>query len=164
MVYHQHIAPWANRVFPLPYSEVDVQLTSFTDFGLRALIYMASLPEGRMTSISEVTQVYGVSRNHMVKIINQLSRAGYVTAVRGKNGGIRLGKPAATIRIGDVVRELEPLSIVNCSSAFCHITPACRLKQVLGGAVERFLQELDNYTLADLVHENQPLYKLLLVE
>ncbi|ELY3759272.1 nitric oxide-sensing transcriptional repressor NsrR [Cronobacter universalis] len=141
-----------------------MQLTSFTDFGLRALIYMASLPEGRMTSISEVTEVYGVSRNHMVKIINQLSRAGYVTAVRGKNGGIRLGKPAAAIRIGDVVRELEPLSIVNCSSAFCHITPACRLKQVLGDAVARFLQELDNYTLADLVQENQPLYKLLLVE
>ncbi|PUV41343.1 nitric oxide-sensing transcriptional repressor NsrR [Cronobacter sakazakii] len=141
-----------------------MQLTSFTDFGLRALIYMASLPEGRMTSISEVTEVYGVSRNHMVKIINQLSRVGYVTAVRGKNGGIRLGKPAATIRIGDVVRELEPLSIVNCSSAFCHITPACRLKQVLGDAVARFLQELDNYTLADLVQENQPLYKLLLVE
>nr|WP_202625155.1 MULTISPECIES: nitric oxide-sensing transcriptional repressor NsrR [Cronobacter] len=164
LVYHQYIALWANRVFPLPYSEVDVQLTSFTDFGLRALIYMASLPEGRMTSISEVTEVYGVSRNHMVKIINQLSRAGYVTAVRGKNGGIRLGKPAATIRIGDVVRELEPLSIVNCSSAFCHITPACRLKQVLGDAVARFLQELDNYTLADLVQENQPLYKLLLVE
>lgn len=66
-----------------------MQLTSFTDYGLRALIYMASLPEGRMTSISEVTDVYGVSRNHMVKIINQLSRAGYVTAVRGKNGGIR---------------------------------------------------------------------------
>ncbi len=164
LVYHQYIAHWANRVFPLPYSEVDVQLTSFTDFGLRALIYMASLPEGRMTSISEVTEVYGVSRNHMVKIINQLSRAGYVTAVRGKNGGIRLGKPAATIRIGDVVRELEPLSIVNCSSAFCHITPACRLKQVLGDAVARFLQELDNYTLADLVQENQPLYRLLLVE
>ena len=93
-----------------------MQLTSFTDYGLRALIYMASLPEGRMTSISEVTDVYGVSRNHMVKIINQLSRAGYVTAVRGKNGGIRLGKPASAIRIGDVVRELEPLSLVNCSS------------------------------------------------
>ncbi|MDU6924578.1 nitric oxide-sensing transcriptional repressor NsrR [Franconibacter helveticus 513] len=141
-----------------------MQLTSFTDFGLRALIYMASLPEGRMTSISEVTAVYGVSRNHMVKIINQLSRAGYVTAVRGKNGGIRLGKPASQVRIGDVVRELEPLSVVNCSSAFCHITPACRLKQALTKAVESFLQELDNYTLADLVEENQPLYKLLLVE
>ena len=131
-----------------------MQLTSFTDYGLRALIYMASLPEGRMTSISEVTDVYGVSRNHMVKIINQLSRAGYVTAVRGKNGGIRLGKPASAIRIGDVVRELEPLSLVN----------ACRLKQALSKAVQSFRTELDNYTLADLVEENQPLYKLLLVE
>ncbi len=64
-----------------------MQLTSFTDYGLRALIYMASLPEGRMTSISEVTEVYGVSRNHMVKIINQLSRMGYVTAVRGGRTG-----------------------------------------------------------------------------
>ncbi|CBG89958.1 nitric oxide-sensing transcriptional repressor NsrR [Citrobacter rodentium] len=141
-----------------------MQLTSFTDYGLRALIYMASLPEGRMTSISEVTEVYGVSRNHMVKIINQLSRAGFITAIRGKNGGIRLGKAANTIRIGDVVRELEPLSLVNCNSEFCHITPACRLKQALSKAVQSFLTELDNYTLADLVEQNQPLYKLLLVE
>ncbi|CNL49121.1 HTH-type transcriptional repressor nsrR [Yersinia aldovae ATCC 35236] len=125
---------------------------------------MASLPEGQMTSISQVTDVYGVSRNHMVKIINQLSRVGLVTAVRGKNGGIRLGKPAAQIRIGDVVRELEPLSLVNCSSDFCHITPACRLKQVLNQAVQSFLNELDNYTLADMVKDNSPLYKLLLVE
>lgn len=71
-----------------------MQLTSFTDYGLRALIYMASLPDDQMTNISQVTEVYGVSRNHMVKIINQLSRAGLVTAVRGKNGGIKLGKPA----------------------------------------------------------------------
>ncbi|MDU5729789.1 MAG: nitric oxide-sensing transcriptional repressor NsrR [Citrobacter freundii] len=116
-----------------------MQLTSFTDYGLRALIYMASLPEGRMTSISEVTEVYGVSRNHMVKIINQLSRAGFVTAIRGKNGGIRLGKPAKDIGIGDVVRELEPLSLVNCSSEFCHITPACRLKQALSKRINRFI-------------------------
>lgn len=141
-----------------------MQLTSFTDYGLRALIYMASLPEGRMTSISEVTDVYGVSRNHMVKIINQLSRAGYVTAVRGKMAAFARVKPASAIRIGDVVRELEPLSLVNCSSEFCHITPACRLKQALSKAVQSFLTELDNYTLADLVEENQPLYKLLLVE
>ena len=99
-----------------------MQLTSFTDYGLRALIYMASSPDGKMTSISE------------------------------------------TIRVGDVVRELEPLSLVNCSSEFCHITPACRLKQALSQAVQSFLKELDNYTLADLVEENQPLYKLLMVE
>ncbi len=141
-----------------------MQLTSFTDYGFRALTYMASLPEGQMTSISQVTEVYGVSRNHMVKIINQLSRVGLVTAVRGKNGGIRLGKPADQIRIGDVVRQLEPLSLVNCSSDFCHITPACRLKQVLNQAVQSFLNELDNYTLADMVQDNTPLYKLLLVE
>jgi Rrf2 family nitric oxide-sensitive transcriptional repressor len=141
-----------------------VQLTSFTDYGLRALIYMASLPADKMTSISEVTEVYGVSRNHMVKIINQLSREGFVTAVRGKNGGIRLGKPAESIRIGDVVRALEPLSLVNCSGDFCHITPACRLKQVLQQAVKNFLEELDSHTLADMVEDNPPLYKLLLVE
>ncbi|MBW7982826.1 nitric oxide-sensing transcriptional repressor NsrR [Enterobacillus tribolii] len=141
-----------------------MQLTSFTDFGLRALIYMASLPPDKMTSITEVTQVYGVSRNHMVKIINQLSRAGFVTAVRGKNGGIRLGRPAKMIRIGDVVRELEPLSLVNCTQEFCHITPACRLKSVLQKAIAAFLAELDNCTLAELIDENQPLYKLLLVE
>ena len=141
-----------------------MQLTSFTDYGLRALIYMASLPDDQMTNISQVTEVYGVSRNHMVKIINQLSRAGLVTAVRGKNGGIKLGKPAQTIRIGDVVRELEPLSLVNCDSYFCHITPACRLKHVLHTAVEHFLDELNQYTLADMVKDNSPLYKLLLVE
>lgn len=141
-----------------------MQLTSFTDYGLRALIYMASLPTGQMTNITEVTETYGVSRNHMVKIINQLSREGYVAAVRGKNGGIRLGKPAQEIRIGDVVRSLEPLALVNCSSEFCHITSACRLKMALSKAVQSFLMELDNYTLADLVEENEPLYKLLLVE
>lgn len=141
-----------------------MQLTSFTDYGLRALIYMASLSADKMTSISEVTEVYGVSRNHMVKIINQLSREGFVTAVRGKNGGIRLGKPAESIRLGDVVRALEPLSLVNCSSEFCHITPACRLKQVLQQAVQNFLEELDKHTLADMVEDNLPLYKLLLVE
>ena len=141
-----------------------MQLTSFTDYGLRALIYMAALPKDQMTNISQVTEVYGVSRNHMVKIINQLSRAGLVTAVRGKNGGIKLGKPAETILIGDVVRELEPLTLVNCAKEFCHITPACRLKQVLHTAVEHFLDELNEYTLADMVKDNSSLYKLLLVE
>lgn len=141
-----------------------MQLTSFTDYGLRALIYMASLPTDKMTNISQVSEVYGVSRNHMVKIINQLGRFGFVTAVRGKNGGIRLGKPAETIRLGDVVRALEPLSLVNCSSDFCHITSACRLKQVLHKGVQNFLEELDNHTLADMVVDNPSLYKLLLVE
>lgn len=141
-----------------------MQLTSFTDYGLRALIYMASLPPDKMTSISQVTEVYGVARNHMVKIINQLSRVGFVTAIRGKNGGIRLSKPGETIRLGDVVKALEPLSLVNCHSDFCHISPACRLNQVLHQGVQNFLEELNNHTLADMVEGNSILYKLLLVE
>jgi len=141
-----------------------VQLTSFTDYGLRALIYLATLPKGQMTSIAEVTDTYGVSRNHMVKIINQLSRAGYVAATRGKNGGIRLGKPAEEIVIGQVVRDMEPLQVVNCHSDFCHITSACRLKKALSDAVQSFLRELDQYTLEDLVKDNQPLYNILLTD
>ncbi|AMG59929.1 nitric oxide-sensing transcriptional repressor NsrR [Pantoea vagans] len=137
-----------------------MQLTSFTDYGLRALIYLAALPEGQQTNITEVTNTYGLSRNHMVKIINQLSRAGYVAATRGKNGGIRLGMPPRQIVIGDVVRKMEPLQLVDCAS--CSITPACRLKQVLHDAVQRFLQELDSYTLADLVEGNTPLYEIIL--
>ena len=141
-----------------------MQLTSFTDYGLRALIYLATLPKGQMTSIAEVTDTYGVSRNHMVKIINQLSRAGYVAATRGKNGGIRLGKPAEEIVIGQVVRDMEPLQVVNCHSDFCHITSACRLKKALSDAVQSFLRELDQYTLEDLVKDNQPLYNILLTD
>ncbi|WP_428946213.1 nitric oxide-sensing transcriptional repressor NsrR [Pantoea sp. FN060301] len=141
-----------------------MQLTSFTDYGLRALIFMAALPAGKLTSITEVTETYGVSRNHMVKIINQLSRDGYVMAIRGKNGGIRLGKPPSEIVIGQVVRDLEPLQLVNCHSDFCHITSACRLKNALNEAVQTFLAVLDGYTLADMVEDNQPLYQLLLSE
>ncbi|KAA8673066.1 MULTISPECIES: nitric oxide-sensing transcriptional repressor NsrR [Pantoea] len=139
-----------------------MQLTSFTDFGLRALIYMATLPQGQQTNITEVTDTYGVSRNHMVKIINQLSRAGFVAATRGKNGGIRLGMDPDKIVIGDVVRKMEPLQLVNCKE--CAINPACRLRSALNNAVQLFLQELDKYTLADLVQNNDSLYHILLSE
>ncbi|PSW10500.1 HTH-type transcriptional repressor NsrR [Photobacterium sanctipauli] len=138
-----------------------MQLTSFTDYGLRALIYLATLPQGELASITKVTEVYGVSRNHMVKIINKLGQLGYVETVRGKNGGIRLGMPADQIVIGDVVRAIEPLQIVNCNEDFCHITAACRLKGVLFSARQAFLAELDQHTLAGLIDDNPPLRVLL---
>ncbi|MGF1693730.1 nitric oxide-sensing transcriptional repressor NsrR [Photobacterium kagoshimensis] len=138
-----------------------MQLTSFTDFGLRALIYLATLPEGELASITKVTDVYSVSRNHMVKIINKLGQLGYVETVRGKNGGIRLGMAAKDIVVGDVVRAIEPLQIVNCSEDFCHITPACRLKGILSTAREAFLHELDQHTLESLIDDNPPLRVLL---
>jgi Rrf2 family transcriptional regulator, nitric oxide-sensitive transcriptional repressor len=138
-----------------------VQLTSFTDYGLRALIYLALLPEGELASITKVTDIYDVSRNHMVKVINRLGNLGYIETVRGKNGGIRLGMPAGEIVIGDVVRAIEPLQIVNCSPDFCHITPACRLKDIIVDAKSAFLAEFDKYTLLSLVESNPPLQNLL---
>ncbi|MFD2176529.1 nitric oxide-sensing transcriptional repressor NsrR [Veronia pacifica] len=138
-----------------------MQLTAFTDFALRALMFLANLEPGRLTSISEVTEEYGVSRNHMVKIIHRLSQLGYVETVRGKNGGIRLGRPASQIIIGQLIRDIEPLQLVNCSTDFCHISPACKLKGILSDAMTNFLQELDRYTLQDLTADNQPLVNLL---
>ena len=140
-----------------------MQLTSFTDYGLRALIYMASLPQDKLTNITEVTEIYGLSRNHMVKIINQLSRTGFIKATRGKNGGIKLAKAADQIVIGDVVRAIEPLHLVHCQTEFCHITSACRLKSIFSVATNAFLNELDKHTLADLIRSNQPLRQLLVI-
>lgn len=138
-----------------------MQLTNFTDFGLRALIFLASLPKDELTSITIVTETFDVSRNHMVKIINKLGQEGYVKTVRGKNGGICLGKPADQIIIGDVIRSIEPLQVVNCAPEFCHITSACRLKNALAKAKQAFLDELDNYSIQDMLTENSELLILL---
>ncbi|WP_298444634.1 nitric oxide-sensing transcriptional repressor NsrR [uncultured Ferrimonas sp.] len=128
-----------------------MQLTSFSDFAFRALLYLGTLPEGELTSISKVTDVYGVSRNHMVKVVNKLGHAGFVTTIRGKNGGIKLAMKPEAIVLGEVVRALEPLKLVDCSNPFCHIVPACKLKNVLVEAGNAFLATLDNYTLADML-------------
>lgn len=138
-----------------------MQLTSFTDYGLRTLIYLASLPENQLTNITEVTDLFSVSRNHLVKVINRLGQLGYIHTVRGKNGGIRLNRPASTISVGEVVRDLEPLVLVNCSTEFCHITPACRLKERLARAKQAFLAELDQCTIDDLLSDNAELMILL---
>ncbi|AZL85866.1 HTH-type transcriptional repressor NsrR [Aliivibrio salmonicida] len=138
-----------------------MQLTNFTDFGLRALIYLASLPKGELTSITVVTETFDVSRNHMVKIINKLGQEGFIKTVRGKNGGICLGRPADQIIIGEVIRSIEPFNIVNCAPEFCHITPACRLKTALAKAKQAFLDELDQHTIQDMLTENNELLILL---
>ena len=138
-----------------------MQLTNFTDFGIRALIYLASLPAGELTSIQKVSDTFDVSKNHKVKIINKLGQLGYVKTIRGKNGGICLGRPAETIVIGNVVRDIEPLDVVNCAPDFCHITPACKLKAHLARAKLAFLAELDHCTIADMLSDNAELLILL---
>lgn len=138
-----------------------MQLNTFTDYGLRTLIYLATLPEGELSSITAVSDTYNVSRNHMMKIVSKLGQCGYIETVRGKHGGIRLKQPAQQIVIGDVVRSLEPLQLLDCSIESCHITPACRLKDAVQIATKAFVGVLDQYTLEDVVKDNEPLYQLL---
>lgn len=126
-----------------------MKLTRYTDYSLRVLMHLAARPE-RLSSISEIARCYRISQNHLMKVVHDLRKAGYVTAVRGRSGGIRLGRPAEEINVGDVVRHTEEgFDLVNCGS--CIIAPACGLTGVLAEALTAFMRTLDGYTLADLV-------------
>lgn len=130
-----------------------MQLTRFTDYSFRVLIYLAREPDG-LATIDEIAASYGISRNHLMKVVHRLACAGYVETVRGKGGGMRLAKPAAAIVAGQVARDMEEsMAIVQClDNAFrnCTLLPACVLKSALVEARENFLATLDRYTLADL--------------
>lgn len=129
-----------------------MRLTTFTDFGLRALMRIASDPE-RAFSTAEIADEFNISRHHLTKTIAALANAGYVQTRRGGGGGAVLARPAHDIRIGDVVRTLERGHVlVECmaeSGGACVIMPNCRLKGILSGAQNAFLGNLDQYTLAD---------------
>ncbi len=128
-----------------------MRLTTFTDFGLRALMRIASDPS-RAFSTAEIAEEYGISRHHLTKAIAALANAGILTTRRGHEGGARLARPADQIRLGDVVRVLEDGSaLVECFGAgnACRITPQCRLKGYLHEGEQAFLAALDAWTLAD---------------
>lgn len=129
-----------------------MRLTSFTDFGLRALMRMAAEPD-RAHSTAEISAEFGISRNHLTKAISALAAAGIVETRRGTGGGAQLAQPADRLRLGDIVGVLERKSaLVECFQAdggACAITPGCRLKGYLAHARSRFLDELNTHTLAD---------------
>lgn len=130
-----------------------MRLTVYTDYALRVLMYAAVHP-GRLTTIGEIARAYGISRNHVMKVVYELGLAGYVETVRGQQGGIRLARRAQDIRLGEIVRRTEPeATIVPCLDAaigYCAISPACRLKRALQQASNAFYAVLDEFTLADL--------------
>ena len=132
----------------------DMRLSLFTDYSLRVLMF-AALKEGGDFSLNEVAAAYGISRHHLVKVVNHLSKLGYLETRRGRNGGISLGKKPEEIRIGMVVRRTEsPTVMVECFDAAtntCPINGMCKLKGVLGEAALAFYQALDRYALADMV-------------
>ena len=131
------------------YMYSSMKLTSYTDYALRVLMHLAVQPD-RLTSISTIARAYGISQNHLVKVVQDLRVAGYVQAVRGRAGGIRLGRLPEEINVGEVVRHTEEgFDLVDC--AHCLIAPACALTAALHRALAAFMEVLDSYTLADLV-------------
>jgi Rrf2 family nitric oxide-sensitive transcriptional repressor len=144
-----------------------MKLTSFTDYSLRVLIYLAAQPAERAT-IAQIARAFDVSENHLVKVVHFLGKQGWLQNVRGKGGGLELGAPPEAIVVGRVVRETEGKSVVaECfgeSGGDCHIAPNCRLRGVLGEAVAAFYGVLDRYTLADLVNNRQQLARMLFVD
>lgn len=130
-----------------------MRLTMYTDYSLRVLLYLAH-KQDRLVTISEMSDFYNISRNHLVKVVHNLGLCGYITTIRGKHGGLRLARPAHEIAIGEVVRKTEPdidlLECFNPETDKCVISPTCSLKSVLLDARTGFLSVLDSYTLADL--------------
>jgi Rrf2 family nitric oxide-sensitive transcriptional repressor len=131
-----------------------MRLAEFTDYTLRVLMYCASNPD-RLVTIAEIADMHGVSKNHLMKIVNDLGRQGVLETVRGRGGGVRLLKPATEIRVGDVVRSTETdFRLVECfddTTNACSMSPTCRLKRLLEAALRAYFRELDDQTLADLV-------------
>jgi len=135
-----------------------MQLTTFTDYGLRSLMYLAARP-GTWCSVREIAEHYGISRNHLVKVVHRLAQLGYVQSTKGKGGGIRLAGDAGTLRIGDLVQALEPnMHMVECFDKErnqCRITSSCTLKHYLSEASTSFIATLNQHSLADAaIHQS----------
>lgn len=131
-----------------------MRLTLHTDYSLRVLLYLAANGSD-MATITELSDFYQISRNHLVKVVHKLSLKGYIHTMRGKHGGICLARPPEQISIGEVVKSTEPdLNLLECfdkKTDHCVITSQCRLKGVLFRARDQFVSELERYTLADVV-------------
>ncbi len=142
-----------------------MRLTTYSDYAFRALIYLAVRGDEPCT-IQEMADHYGISRNHLMKVVQQLGQLGYVETTRGRGGGIRLGRAPSAINLGEVVRHTEDdMTIVECfdpANDRCAISRACRLRGVLGEALAAWLAVLDRYTLADLVENERALVRLLM--
>lgn len=133
-----------------------MQLTVHTDYALRVLLYLAHFPERRVGT-EEISEAYGISKNHLVRVVHTLGEAGFVRVTVGRGGGVELAKAPGEMRLGAVVRATEAsFRLVECHDEVnntCPIVPVCGLRGMLDGALEAFLAELDRFTLGDLVKE-----------
>jgi Rrf2 family transcriptional regulator, nitric oxide-sensitive transcriptional repressor len=140
-----------------------MQLTLFSDYSLRILLYLTA-HRGRRVALPEISAAYGISQNHLVKVVQRLIEEGWVESTRGRGGGLVLAREPADINVAAVVRVTEPhMNLVECFDArtnTCPIDPACGLKKVLLRAQEAFMKELEQHTLADFAPRAPALIKL----
>ena len=131
-----------------------MQLTLHADYSLRVLLFLAERPD-EVVSTQEISLAYGISRNHLVRVIQTLAASGFVRVSAGRKGGVTLARNAAEVRVGEVVRSAEPgFRVVECfepATNSCPIAPVCRLRGALHEALAAFLAVLDGYTLADMI-------------
>jgi len=141
-----------------------MKLTTFTDYSLRVLMYLAAEPDRRAT-IADISTAFAVSENHLVKVVHSLAKQGWVATVRGKGGGLMLAKAADQITVGRVIRDTEgaamPAECFGATECHCAITHCCQLSGVLGEAVAAFYAVLDRYTLADITKNKDVLSAVL---
>lgn len=130
-----------------------MRLTTLTDYALRLLMHVAQHPD-RLCTIGEVSQRYGISEAHLMKVTHRLALGGWLETLRGRGGGMRLARPPRDIRLSDVVRGMESdFALVDCfgSGPPCALDGQCRLAGILEGALADFHRHLDRHTLQDLL-------------
>jgi Rrf2 family nitric oxide-sensitive transcriptional repressor len=131
-----------------------MRLTQYTDYALRVLMYLGTHPEKRGT-IEKIAAAYGISRAHVMKVAHDLAKLGLIEASRGRGGGLTLARRPSEIRLGEVIRAMEPnFAVAACfegGAGDCRVAGTCALNRILDEALGRFFGVLDRYSLADLI-------------
>ncbi len=130
-----------------------MQLTKFTDLSLRVLMYLTQEDRLVPVTINEIASQFNVPRNHLIKVVTRLNKLGWLSATRGRSGGLRLGVIAAKLRLGDVLMELENApALINCAVPLCTLKGQCHLKEILDIGLKNFYEHMNTFTLADIVN------------
>jgi len=132
-----------------------MQLTKHTDYAFRVLIYLSMQPPEKLATIQEISEYFDISRSHMMKIVQKLANADFIKSIRGKQGGIKIGKPTEDINLRAIIELMEAtLKPVDCTSQPCRLNDGCSLKTILFTGQQQYMTYIGQYTMADLVKQN----------
>ncbi len=134
-----------------------MQITKFTDLSLRVLMYLTQENRVLPVTINEIAEQFSVPRNHLIKVVTRLNKLGWVFATRGRNGGLRLGRQASQLMLGNILQELENApALIDCAKPPCALKGQCHLKEILDVGLKSFYEHMNTFSLADVVnHQTQ---------